>query len=389
MLREPKLVQFGEYPLWHRHQLKQSLNRKTKGYESGGDFEGSVDNYGHDRSQLQSYEMKIENPIIDYESGDYLKNEEDARDSELLLRNLIGSGTSVMFFSALTHNYNWAYPMPMFYYNYGKISSQDLEYQTVFKKHAFNLKFDTPVFYEMPVNSFIFVPFDNAPAQSKRWTSGKKWTQGWKYSTLIPAYNLYGFPQILNKILFGDVANNSVGYLVFFDEYFFRDGKYIAPNFLANGMTTFLPSTSFYPSPDGFETQVTLGSPLSFDGSLDNHCYIIKIEKEVNYGDWIEIINTLNGTGIRIQIYKTSTIKNLVYYNMQNHTVYDDMGVKLNSDTVDVTVTIPRSAKDWLYIDSTLRSTSNKIPLYPPILKIISNNNNSMTFRMKNQRMYI
>ena len=386
MRGEELINQIGNFVIWKKYEIEQSLSRSVKELRTDGDYEGMSDEYGLGKHQFNDYVMNISQLIIDSETGNAFPNEDDARDWDLSLSQLMGGGLQPVIFSCLQDAQPWSYPQPIFKYQYAYVKSLDPEYQKVMRKWKYSLQFDRPCFFEIPVNSVVFIPYNNAPPTQKRWNSSRKWTQGHRWSTLIQAYIPWGFPEFLLKILHGNSSFTPSGYLVLFDEFFFTTFR--PPNFLVNGFTRSIASSEFYPSAYGFETTITINN-VPFDGSLDNHCYIIKIEKTILYGDYIEIINTVNGSGIRFESNKTSSMTNLIYYNLQNQNIYDEYGIQLNTDNLDVSISIPNQAKTWLYFDKTLKSTADKIGQYPPSLKIISNNNTALTFRLKNQRMYI
>jgi hypothetical protein len=375
---EEKIYQFGDHVFRQKHELKCVLARETKDYETDGVSDGISDDFGFGKHPFKAYKIGINHTIQDDE-GD-LKRYNWA----VLANQLLVKGKQQVFFSMVDNNYTAG--DPIITYNYGHFSKYDPEYVTRSKKMKYDLKLDTPVFFDC--TSTVKYLDDNAVmAAPNLYNSGKTWTTGFTWSNLPPYQTLASMTPLQIVNLFGSKIEHGKGKLYLEDQFFFQS-TWIPPTFTGSSdFSKSIPTADFYNGINGgYQTSFSLAN-LPLNGSLDNYCYILNIDKILNPGEWLEVINEKNLTGLRFQNISSTPIYGLLYYNFQNKNVYDSTGKKLNQDysAVNVSVTIPDQALDYLYFDTTINSTT----LYYPSLRINSSTNTAVNIKLKNQRMFI
>lgn len=375
MINEEKLYQFGDLVFQQKFELQQSLTRETKDYETSGAYDGDADDFGFGRHPFKAYKLSIDHTIQDDVNN--LKRIDWAKYSNQLLTK----GKQTAFFSTIDDNYTPGDPVIL--YNYGHISKYDPDYFTRSKKMKYDLKLDTPVFYDC-TNTVKYLSDSAITAPANLYNTGKTWTTGLTWSNLPPYQTISSLTNLQIVQLFGQLSENGKGKLYLEDQFFFN-GNYVMPTW--NGSNDFvknIPSASFFGSSGNYQTSFTIGN-LRLNGSFDNYCYILNIDRTIMPGEYIEIINENNLTGIRLENISSQPIYGVSYYNQSNRDIYDNFGQKLNKNSIQMTKTIPDQALDYLYLDTTINSSSQ----FYPSIKINSNSNTATNFKLKNQRMYI
>jgi hypothetical protein len=387
MKNEELPYQIGKYLFYNKNQMMPDLPRETKGYTTDGVYDGVSDDWGFGRHFRKNYVMSIEQTVIDAKNPTDAQNQADHRDWALTLARLVGTGKQVTFFTMMTEA--WATTDPVITYNYCDVQKHKAKYKEVFKAVQMELNFDTPIFFDCS-DSVKYLAFNAIIPVTNKYNNSKKWnTVGQKWTNLPPYQLVSGMTTAQLFSNFSNYQDNPLGELYLEDEYFFATFK--APTFLGSSdFTKTILTTDWYPSIIGYETSFALSS-LKLNGSLDNLCYLIKLEKQWIYGDWVEIINQQNNTGLRIDCVKNSTTYDLLYYNFRNQELYDGSGQKLN--TIDAglefSISIPESCVKELYWDKTIKSVNDTSATFYPNVRVISSSTDQLGIKIKNQRMYI
>jgi hypothetical protein len=379
MAKEEKLYQFGDLVFQQKHELIMSLVRDTKDYETDGVYDGVSDDFGLGKHFFKPYSLAVSHQFKDDITS------MNALDWDLQNHHLLNSGKQKTFFSCIDDNYKAG--DPIIKYNYAHVSKYNAEYVTKDKKLSYDIKLDSPFFFDCTstvqylADNAVFTP---SPVYNDGGTT--LWNNGVSVWSNPPLYqSLAGMTalDVLNN--FGAIQENGKGKLFLDDQYFF-DKNWVMPT--TNGAfdyTKTINTTDFFGYGVGkYQANIQL-SNLQLNGSVDNFCFILGVNKALQDQDYIEIINENNATGIRLQNISGRTIYGLNFYNFMNQELYDNFGKKLNQDgKLEVTKTIPSSALDYLYFDTTIKDKST----YYPSLKIYSNNNITINLFLKNQRIY-
>jgi hypothetical protein len=371
-----KIYQFGDLVFQQKLGLKQNLSRVIKDYETGGVFDGDADDYGFGRRFMKQYTMGIEHPHWD--QTDLL----EPIDWDLHNNKLLNKGKDKVFFSNVEEDI--APGQAIIKYNYAHVSKYDPVYFEKFKTLKYDIKLDSPFFFDC-TNDVKYL------ADSAVVTTGPTWNGGFLYNNGVstwsnpPPYQTMASmtpATIVNT--FGQKVGNGAGMLYLDDQYFFEK-NWIAPTF--NGpydYSKLINTTDFFFAIDKYQASISLDK-LQLNGSVHNYCFILQINKELPPNASIEIINEKNLTGIRFQNLTGSTIYGLNFYNFMNQELYDAYGRKINTnELLEVSKTIPESALDYLYFDSTIKDKTQ----YYPTLRIYASNNTAMYINIKNQRIY-
>jgi hypothetical protein len=189
------------------------------------------------------------------------------------------------------------------------------------------------------------------------------------------------YTQIISN--FSDIIENGKGQLFLDDELYFLSNKYVLPTFTSNDFSKAITTWSNFG--DRFQTNFSLDK-VKLNGSIDNFCYILQSNMQLAPNQYIEIINQSNLTGVRIENVSNQTLSGFNFYNHLNRSIFGINGKKYNSTSLDVAITIPDKALDYLFFDSNLGEYHN-LTLYPDI-KVVSNSNQSLFIKLKNQRVY-
>lgn len=374
MQLEERLYQIGDFVFNQKYELRPSLPRKTKGYLSDGVFDGVSDDFGFGKPLLEKYIMSVVWKIAD--------NDNLNLNWAILASKLVGAGKQPIFFSVVSDRYTAG--DPIITYNYGSVVNLDRAYYERFKELKFDILLDSPNFFDC-TNQVKFLDNSAIVPPANTYNSGKLFNTNLLYGT-APPYQTPSTMSVANIVnYFGELQENGLGQLYLTDQFFFPDGSWSAPTFVASNeySKTFVTGDWFNAS-GIFQTSFVLNN-LQLNGSLDNSCFVLQIDKTLNNGDWIEIINENNLTGTRFQNISGSTIYGLNFYNHANQTLYDLAGQKLNAGDVQFLKTIPNSSLDYLSFPKTI----NSLNTFYPSIKIFSNTNSATSLRIKNQRMYL
>jgi hypothetical protein len=371
-----KIYQFGDLVFQQKLGLKQNLSRVVKDYETGGVFDGDADDYGFGRHFMKQYTMGIEHPHWD--QTDLL----EPIDWDLHSNKLLNKGKDKVFFSNVEEDL--APGQAIIKYNYAHVSKYDPVYFEKFKTLKYDIKLDSPFFFDC-TNDVKYL------ADSAVVTTGPTWNGGFLYNNGVSTWSNPPPHQTMASMTpativntFGQKVGNGAGMLYLDDQYFFEK-NWIAPTF--NGpydYSKLINTTDFFFAIDKYQASISLDK-LQLNGSVHNYCFILQINKELPPNASIEIINEKNLTGIRFQNLTGSTIYGLNFYNFMNQELYDAYGRKINTNgLLEVSKTIPESALDYLYFDSTIKDKTQ----YYPTLRIYASNNTAMYINIKNQRIY-
>jgi hypothetical protein len=376
MAKEEKIYQFGNLVFQQKHELKMSLSREVKDFETDGVYDGVADDFGFGRHNIKQYKIGIDH---DYQDDPTALNK---LDWDLYNHHLLNSGKQKAFFSTIDDNYKVGEPIMK--YNYAHIARYDPTYRERMKKLKYDIKLDSPFFFDC-TNDVKYLADSAVATTGPTWNDSQTWNNGIStWSNPPPYQSLTGMTPLQLVNLFGQKVENGAGMLYLEDQYFFEK-NFVAPTFNSSFDYSKLINTSdFFLAGDKYQASISLNN-LQLNGSCDNLCYIMQMNKEFPPGAWIEIINEKNLTGLRLQNLTTQTIYGLNYYNFMNQELYDIYGQKLNTNgKLEVTKIIPDQALDYLYFDTTIKDKTQ----YYPSMRIYASNNTPLTIKIKNQRIY-
>ena len=297
MQSEEKIYQFGDFVFNQKYELKQTISRSNKAFNSDGVFDGVSDDFGFDRRFLSPTKISIEHSIAD--------NDDLKLNWDILSNCLLNSGKQPVFFSCVQDTYTVG--NPIIKYNYGVITKVDNDYLTRFKKLKFEIELDSPYLFDCTdqvqfLGNADILPPTYAWNSTAIWNSTATWSNPPNYQPLTSMSN----SNIVKN--FGIMQENGLGKLFLEDQFFFK--KWQAPTFNSSDFQLTINTSNWQSIGSQFQTRFDIAN-LKLNGSLDNFCYIMQLSFDLAPFQFVEIINENNLTGIRLENISSSTITGL------------------------------------------------------------------------------